>query len=166
MPSFRQSGAVVHLINPIKSKAGGSWAAVQRRHSLLQCGRTVNLQLHLLQAVLVPALQYGCQIWGMHSPRVAAANHVWVCNAYMITTSGQVCGLLQTTPCKILLAELGLLHLLQGFWWRQTLQFWTSLAALPAGTYYHTVCLDNLDDAFREGGRVTWQMYQYMWQAL
>ena len=40
---FHESGAVVHLINPVKSKAGGSWAAVQRRHSLLQCGRTVNL---------------------------------------------------------------------------------------------------------------------------
>ena len=32
------------------------------------------MQLHLLQAVLVPVLQYGCQVWGMHSPSVAAAN--------------------------------------------------------------------------------------------
>ncbi len=71
---FHQSGAVAHLVSPINSKAGGSWAAVQRRHSLLQCGRTINLHLHLLQAVLVPVLQYGCQVWGMHSPRVAAAN--------------------------------------------------------------------------------------------
>ena len=59
---FHESGALVHLVNPVKSKADGSWAAVQRRHSLLQCGNTVNLQLHLLQAVLVPVLQYGCQI--------------------------------------------------------------------------------------------------------
>ncbi|DBB04441.1 TPA: hypothetical protein ACH3X1_012920 [Trebouxia sp. C0004] len=62
---FHQLGAVVHLINPIRSKAGGSWAAVQRRHSLLQCGKTINLHLHSLQAVLVPVLQYGCQEWGM-----------------------------------------------------------------------------------------------------
>ena len=55
---FHQSGAVVHLISPIKSKAGGFWAAVQQRHSLLQCGKTINLHLHLLQAVLVPVLQY------------------------------------------------------------------------------------------------------------
>ncbi|DBA97433.1 TPA: hypothetical protein ACH3X1_015152 [Trebouxia sp. C0004] len=71
---FHQSGPVVHLISPIKSKAGGSWAAVQGRRSLLQCSKTIKLQLHLLQAVLVPVLQYGCQVWGMHSPRVAAAN--------------------------------------------------------------------------------------------
>ena len=70
---FHQSGAVVHLIDPIKS--GGSWAAVQRRHSLLQCGKSVNLQLHLKKAVLVPVIQFGCQMWGMHSPRVAAADH-------------------------------------------------------------------------------------------
>ncbi|DBA94454.1 TPA: hypothetical protein ACH3X1_002049 [Trebouxia sp. C0004] len=53
---FHQSGAVAHLITPIKSKAGGSWAAVQRRHSLLQCGKTISLHLHLLQAVLVSVL--------------------------------------------------------------------------------------------------------------
>ena len=59
---------------PVKLKAGGPWAAVQRRHVLLQCGNTINLHLHLLQAILVPVLQYGCQIWSMHSPHVAAAN--------------------------------------------------------------------------------------------
>ncbi len=48
---FHLSVAVVHFISPIKSKAGGYWAAVQRWHSLLQCGKTVNLQLHMLQAV-------------------------------------------------------------------------------------------------------------------
>ena len=45
-----QLGAVVHLISPIKSKTDGTWAAVQRRHSLSQCGKTVILQQHLLQA--------------------------------------------------------------------------------------------------------------------
>ena len=61
-----------------------------------------------------------------------------------------ICDLLSSTPRKMLLAELGLLPL-QVFWWRQTLQFWNSLAALPAGSFYHTVCLDNLTDAFGGG---------------
>ncbi|KAL3138694.1 hypothetical protein ABBQ32_14201 [Trebouxia sp. C0010 RCD-2024] len=71
---FHQSGAISHVIHPIKAKAGGSWASVQRRHSLLQCGKAINLHLRLLHAVLVPVMQYGCEIWGMHSPHVAAAN--------------------------------------------------------------------------------------------
>ena len=50
----------------------------------------------------------------------------------------------------MLLAELCLLPL-QVFWWRQTLQFWNNLAALPVGSFYHTVCLDNLTDAFGGG---------------
>ncbi len=148
---FHQSGAVAHLISPIKSRAGGSWAAVQRRHSLLQCGKTINLHLHLLQAVLVPVLQYGCQVWSMHSPRVAAANSSRLdlqrLYDYYLRT---ICGLLPSTPRKILLAELGLLPL-QVLWWRQTLRFWNSLAALPVGSCYHTVCLDNLTDAFQKG---------------
>ena len=56
---FHQSGSIAHLVTPIKARASGSWAAVQRHHSLLQCGNTVNLHLHLLQSILVPALQYG-----------------------------------------------------------------------------------------------------------
>ena len=138
---FHESGALEHLINPIKSKAGGSRAAVQRRHSLLQGGNTANLQLHLLQAVLLPVLQYGCQVRGMHSPHVAAANLARLdlqrLYDYYLST---ICDLLPSTPRKMLLAELGLLPL-QVFWWRQTLKFWNSLAV---GSFYHAVCLDNL----------------------
>ena len=99
---FHESGALEHLISPIRSKAGGSWAAVQRRHPLLQCGNTVNLQLHLLQAVLVPVLQYGCQVWGMHSPRVAAANRACLdlqrLYDYYLRA---ICDLLPSTPRKM-----------------------------------------------------------------
>ncbi len=148
---FHQSGAVAHLVTPIKSKAGGAWAAVQRRHSLLQCGKTINLHLHLLQAVLVSVLLYGCQVWGMHSPRVAAANRARLdlqrLYDYYLRT---ICGLLPSTPRRMLLVELGLLPL-QVLWWRQTLRFWNGLAALPVGSFYHTVCLDNLTDAFQGG---------------
>ena len=35
-----------------QSRAGGYWAAVQRRDSLPQCGNTINLHLQLLQASL------------------------------------------------------------------------------------------------------------------
>ncbi len=49
---------------------------------------------------------------------------------------------------RILLAELGFLPL-RVLWWRQTLQFWNSLAALPVGSFYHAVCLDDLTDAFQ-----------------
>ena len=61
-----------------------------------------------------------------------------------------ICRLLLSTPRRLLLTELGLLPL-QVFWWRQTLQFWNSLAVLPVGSLYHTVCLDSLTDAFQGG---------------
>ena len=93
----------------------------------------------LLQAVLVPVLQYECQIWGMHSPRVAVANDARAALQrlydYCLRT---VCRLSPSTPRKLLLTELGLLPL-QVFWWRQTVQFWNSLAVLPAGSLYQTV---------------------------
>ena len=120
---FHQSCFIAHLVTPIKARAGGSWAAVQRRHSLLQGGNNVNLHLHLLQRILVPALQYGCQIWGMHSPRAAVANDARAALQrlydYYLRT---ICHLLPSTPRRLLLTELGLLPL-QVFWWRQTLQF-------------------------------------------
>ena len=59
-------------------------------------------------------------------------------------------------PCPLnsrdALTESSLLRMpLQVLRWRQTLQFWNSLAALPVGSLYHTVCLDNLTDAFQGG---------------
>ena len=95
---FHQSGFIAHLIVPSKSKAGGSWAAVQRRHSLLPCGNTSNLHLHFLQAILVPVIQYGCQISGMCSPCVAAVNDTHAAlqrlNDYYLRT---ICSLLPST---------------------------------------------------------------------
>ncbi len=99
----------------------------------------------------MPVLQYGCQVWGTHSPRVAAANRACLdlqrLHNYYLRT---ICDLLPSTPYKMLLAELGLLPL-QVLWWRQTLQFWNSLAALPIGSFYNTISLDNLTDAFPGG---------------
>jgi len=40
---------------------------------------------------------------------------------------------------------------LQVFWWRRTLEFWNRLAASPVGSLFHTILLDNLDDAFSVG---------------
>ena len=78
-------------------------------------------------------MQYGCEVWGMHSPHVAAANDARSAlqrlYEYYLKT---VCDLHPSTPRKMLLTELGLLPL-QGFWWRQALQFWNALAALPVG---------------------------------
>ena len=62
------SGGNSHLIAPLKAKAAQSWGVVEQRHSQMQCGHTAHLMLSLLQSILVPALHYGCQIWGMHTP--------------------------------------------------------------------------------------------------
>ena len=149
--TIHQSGSIAHLFTPVKARAGNSWAAVQRRHSLLQCGNTINLHLHLLQAILVPALQYGCQIWGMRSPHAAVANSARATLQrlydYYLRT---ICRLSPSTLRRLLLTESGLLPL-QMFWWNQTLQFWNSLAVLPVGSVYHTVCLDSLTAVFQGG---------------
>ena len=73
------------------------------------------------------------------------------CSAYMITTSEPFVVFRRPLLAGFyLLTELGLLPL-QVFWWRQTRQFWNSLAVLPVGSLYHTVCLDSLTDAFQGG---------------
>ena len=92
---FHQSSSIAHLVTVIKSKAGGAWAVVQRRHSLLQCGNTINLHLHLQATVWVSDLS-------MHSPRVAAANGARaalqrLADHYLRT----ICSLLPFTPRRL-----------------------------------------------------------------
>ena len=120
---FHQLGSISHLVTPTKASVGGSWADVQRRHALLQCGNTINLHVHLLQAILVPVLQSGCQIWGMHSPCVAVANDARAALQRLYDHCLKtIRRLLPSTPCRLALTELSLLPL-QASWWRRTLQF-------------------------------------------
>ena len=100
------------MIQPIKNKAAGSWAAVQRRHSLLQCGSTVNIHLQLLQSILVPALHYGCEVWGMHGPGAGAAEQARLALQQVYDFYLRViCGLSPSTPRSMLLKYLGLMPL-------------------------------------------------------
>lgn len=147
---FHESGSISHLITPLKAKAARSWAVVQQRHSQLQCGKTVNLTLSLLQSILVPSLHYGCQLWGMHSPtgpaKTARADLQSIYDKFL----RRICGVNRATPSAMLLEELALSPL-QVFWWQQTLEFWNTIAASPVSSLFHTILLDNLNDAFHVG---------------
>ena len=144
---FHSSGGISHLITPLKAKAAGSWAVVQQRHSQLQCGNTVNLKLFLLQGILAPSLHYGCELWGMHTPRGEAQKARAALQSIYDRYLRHICGVKYATPSAMLLEESGLAPL-QVFWWRRTLEFWNKIATSPVGSLFHTVLLDNLDDAF------------------
>ena len=147
---FHCSGSISHLISPMKAKAAGSWAVVHR-HSQLQCGATVNLKLQLLQSILVPSIHYGCEFWGMHSPRVPLANKARTGLEQMYAQFLRcICAVRSNTPAAMLLTELGL-SLSKVFWWKHTLEFFNKLAASPAESLFHLVLLDNQHDAFQRG---------------
>ncbi len=100
--------------------------------------------------VLVPSLHYGCELWGMHSPSGAANSARTALQSLYDRYLRHICGVKYATPSAMLLEELGLSPL-QVFWWRRTLEFWNRLAASPVGSLFHTILLDNLDDAFSVG---------------
>ncbi len=137
---FHTSGDISHLITPLKAKAAGSWAVVQQRHSQLQCGSTVNLKLFLLQGILVPSLHYGCELWGMHTPRGAAQRARVALQSIYDRYLRHICGVKYATPSAMLLEELGLSPL-QVFLWRRTLEFWNKIAASPVGSLFHTILI-------------------------
>lgn len=135
----------------MKGKAASSCAVVQRRHSQLQRGATVNLKLQLLQSILVPSIHYGCELWGLHSPGVALANKARIGLERMYAQFLRcICAVRSHTPGAILLTELGPSSL-KVFWWKHTLEFFNKLAAIPAESLFHLVLLDNQHDAFQRG---------------
>ena len=84
---FHQSGSIAHLVTPVKARAAGSWAAVQWFHSLLQCGNTISLHLHLLQFWCLPynmGVRSGvCTAFAL----LLLTMLVLHCSACMVTTS-------------------------------------------------------------------------------
>ena len=80
-----------------------------------------------------------CQVSSMHSRRVAGASDARAALQHLYDYYRRIiCHLSLSTPCKLLLTDLVLLPLQQK--WQQKLQFWNSLAALPVGSFCHTVC--------------------------
>ena len=103
--------------------------------------------LSLLQSIIVPALHYGCQIWGMHTPTGEAKTARAALQSIYDRFLRRICGV-KHTPSIMLLEELALSPL-QVFWWQQTLEFWNTIAASPVGSLFHTILLDNIHDPCR-----------------
>ena len=144
---FHESGLVQCLITPLKAKMASAWAIVHRKQAQFGCGDTVNIKLRLLQTILVPTVHYGCEVWGMHSTQVAAANaaRAELQRLYEFCLR-RICGLPHSVPSLCLLCELDLKPL-RVHWLRQTLHFWNKLARSPHGSFHNIVLLDNLQDA-------------------
>ena len=83
----------------------------------------------------------------MHTPHGEAQKARAALQSIYDRYLGHICGVKYATPSAMLLEELGLAPL-QVFWWRRTLEFWNKIATSPVGSLFHTVLLDNLDDAF------------------
>ena len=98
--------------------------------------------LSLLQSILVPALHYGCEIWGMHTPTGEAKAARAALQSIYDRLLRRICGV-RHMPSAMLLGELALSPL-QVFWWQQTLEFWNMIAANPVGSLFHTILLGNM----------------------
>ena len=143
---FHKSGDIVHLTGPIKHKApvGQLFSGVTLccnvvALSTLICNYTGACLTLWLQGL--GHAQFRC--------RLSQTGLFWTCRTFMILSqSGLWLVFLYTR--RMLLTEIGFLCP-QVFWWRQTLRFRNNIAALPVGSFFHTVLLDSLNDAFHHG---------------
>ena len=96
--------------------------------------------------IWVPSLHYGCHLWGMHSP-TGPAKPARADLQYMYDNClRRICGVNRAVPSTMLLEELALLPL-QVFWWRQTLEFWNTIAASSVCCWFPTTT-DSLSSFF------------------
>ncbi len=83
----------------------------------------------------------------MHNPRGKVQKAQVALQSVYDRYLRHICGVKYAMPSAMLLEELGLSPL-QVFWWRRTLDFWNKIAASPVRSLFHTILLENLDDAF------------------
>ena len=147
--NFEESCRIHHMIKPALDKAIAAWAIVQNKHANLHLGDTVNLKFHLFRSILIPTFHYGCEVWGMHSPRDPAAKQArcHLEQKYMFFLK-RICGLQSTTANAVIHAETNMSSL-ESFWWKQSIQFWNLLASAPERSFHRSVLLDNLADSRR-----------------
>ena len=105
---LHQSGAVVHLISPIKSRLVSDGILCCSVAGPSTCIYIIAGCLTSLQAVLVPGLHCEYQVWGKRSPREAAANCICLdlqpLHDYILRT---ICSLLPSNPSEDTADRLG-----------------------------------------------------------
>ena len=164
---FTYNGQAVEHVDNFKYLASHIWqhfpshcSSKSQGSPNLGCGTTAALSaamwqheylmLSLLQSILVPALHYGCKLWGMHTPtgeaKAARADLQSMYDRFLSC----IC-MAKRGPRAKLLA----LSPLQVFWWQQALQFWNTIAASPFDSVFHTILLDNIHNAFHVGHGAT-----------
>ena len=111
-------------------------------------------QPQTLPVIKHPGTVSALRLWGMHSSCGASNRARTALKSIYDRYLRHICGVKYTTPSAMLLEELGLSPL-QIFWWQRDLAFWNKLVDSPVrgltGSQFHTILLDNLDDAFSVG---------------
>ena len=146
---IHSSGDIQHTISHLQPRAAGAWAVVQKKHKQLGVVDSVNLKLKLHGAIMPPTLCYGSEIWGLYGSRTARTERAKLERCYERQLR-QICGVRQSVPAHVVLAELGA-QPLHFRWWRQTLHFWSKLREASDRNFHKRVLLDNIHDAVQFG---------------
>ena len=154
VPQFRYLGTVFDSRYGIDSTYGslhqkmwGAWAQLRRRYGKLQCSMSVGLLLQLYDACVPPTASYGCEVWGL---RALPAGDRRKARAPLGSAHFRILREIPAVPTSvhqaILLRDLDQRPLAHA-WWQRVVKFWNTMAALPAGSLYRQVVLDDCRDA-------------------
>ena len=125
--------------------------------SSLQATKNVALAIRMYDVCVRPVATYASAVW---APKLCAVEPARV--SEHLLEAGHLrflrrwCRLRQNVPVWAVYAELGRLPL-QYFWAREICKFFNALVALPAGSVWHDVLVDNL--AVQASGRQNWSAH-------
>ncbi len=155
-PSFRYLGVEVHrqqVFGPVACAElgrAGLRALHAMRRKLSQIGTSSFwLQRRLFQALVLPVVSYGCEVWAPQFLRGGGEN---ACERLQRSFLRHAMGRLpQGTPASVVLAEAGF-YPLAIHWGKLVTRFWNRLVGLPETRVTKWAFLEQLDLARAHGG--------------
>ena len=118
---------------------------------------SVGLLLQLYEACVPPTASYGCEVWGLHklSPGVSREGRAALATLHLGYLK-EIARVPVSVHTSMLLHELGQ-RPFHHLWWRRTIRFWNTLAALHDGDLFRQVAVDACRDA------VTLDVHNWAW---
>lgn len=151
---FHESGALHDAFARLAQNGKGAVARLHAKYKKLMCNKSFPMMRRLFDAVVLPTVSYGCEVWapassGTHGPEFKSMLNV------QIAFFRQLCHLRRSVTPPIIFREFAERPWLDT-WWCRTLGFMRRLLGMPQGSLHLDILQDNIADAHQRSSCTNW----------
>ena len=142
---FHESGSLSHALKRLAQNAVGALSQLRSKFKRLMCDTSFPMVRRLFYALILPAVSYGSEVWGLLCSPVLPPDIKKMADI-QVSFLRQLSYLKRSVTPIIMFRELAEKPWVHR-WWGQVVGFMRRLSVMPEGSIHRDVLMDNIADA-------------------